>query len=132
MVCARSYLTVSGGQLRPHAYSRYSVWSERFGAEGAMELIRHEMAHLQAFERLAKEEGITEEIALKFGETFDAAMTEEAWTRLKDAYDAMRDDQGVDDDIFKLCRLIEDPSEAEEFSQMKGTLAAIVHPTGQV
>jgi hypothetical protein len=91
--------------LRPHAYSRYSVWSERFGPEGAMELIRHEMAHLQAFEELAK---------------------------LKGAYDAMRSDQGDDDDIFKLCKLIEDPSEAEEFSQMKGALAAIVHPTGQV
>lgn len=118
--------------MRPHAYSRYSVWSEHFGAEGAMKLIRHEMAHLEAFEQLAKEEGITEEIALKFGETFDAAMTEEAWTRLKGAYDAMRSDQGDDNDIFKLCRLIEDPAEAEEFSQMKGTIAAIVHPTGQV
>lgn len=97
-----------------------------------MELIRHEMAHLQTFEQLAQEEGITEEIALKFGETFDAAMTEEAWTRLKGAYDAMRKEQGDDNDIFKLCRLIEDSSEAEEFSQMKGTRAAIVHPTGQV
>ena len=97
-----------------------------------MELIRHEMAHLQAFEHLAKEEGITEEIALKFGETFDAAMTKEAWTRLRGAYDAMRSDQGDDNDILKLCRLIEEPYEAEEFSQMKGARAAIVHPTGQV
>ena len=93
-----------------------------------MELIRHEMAHLAAFEQLAKEEDITEEIALKF----DAAMTEEAWTRLKSAYDAMRNDQGDDNDVFRLCRLIEDSSEAEEFSQMKGARAAIVHPTGQV
>ena len=97
-----------------------------------MELIRHEMAHLAAFEQLAKEEGITEEISLKFGETFDAAMTEEAWARLKSAYDAMRSDQGDDNDIFNLCRLIEEPSEAEEFTQMKGTRAAIAHPTGQV
>ena len=97
-----------------------------------MELIRHEMVHLQAFEQLAKEEGITEEIALKYGETFDAAMTEEAWTWLRDAYDAMRNDQGDDNDIFKLCRLIEEPSEAEVFSQMKGARAAIVHTTGQV
>jgi len=118
--------------LRPHAYSRYSVWSERFGAEGSMDLIRHEMAHLLAFEQLAKEEGITEEIALRFGETFDAAMIEEAWTRLKGAHDAMRSDHGDDNDIFKLCRLIEEPSEAEEFSQMKGIHAAVVHPAGQV
>lgn len=97
-----------------------------------MELVRHEMAHLRAFEQLATEEGITEEIALKFGETFDAAMTEGAWTRLKGAYDAMRSDQGDDNDIFELCRLIEEPPEAEEFSQMKGARAAIVHPTGQV
>lgn len=97
-----------------------------------MELIRHEMAHLRAFEQLAKEEGITEEIALRFGETFDAAMTEEAWMRLKGAYDAMRRDQGDDNDIFKFCRLIEEPFEAEEFSQMKGARAAIAHPTGQL
>jgi hypothetical protein len=31
-----------------------------------------------------------------------------------------------------MCRLIEDSSEAEKFSQMKGARAAIVHPTGQV
>jgi plasmid maintenance system antidote protein VapI len=98
-----------GGQLRPHAYSRYLIWSERFGPDGAMELIRHEMAHLPAFKNLASQEGITEEICLKFGETFDAAMTEEAWARLEGAYSA-----------------------AEEFTQMKGALAAVVHPAGQM
>lgn len=121
-----------GGQLRPHAYSRYPLWREHFGAEGAMELIRHEMAHLSAFEDLAREESIAEEIALRFGETYDAAMTEEAWTRLKGAYDAMRSDHGNENDVVKLCRLIEDPVEAEDFSQMKDARAAVVHPAGQV
>jgi hypothetical protein len=97
-----------------------------------MKLIRHEMAHLTAFKELCEEEGITEEVCLKFGETFDAAMTDEAWIRLKDALQAMRDDQGDDDDVVKVCRTIEDPSQAEEFTQMKGALAAIVHPSGQV
>lgn len=97
-----------------------------------MELIRHEMAHLPAFEDLAREESIAEEIALQFGETFDAAMTEEAWARLKGAYEAMRSDHGDENDVVKLCRLIEDPSEAEDFSQMKGAQAAVVHPAGQV
>jgi hypothetical protein len=97
-----------------------------------MELIRHEMAHLQAFEKLAREEGITEEIALRFVETFDAAMTEEAWNRLKGAHDAMRSDHGDDNDMIKQIRLIEEPSEAEDFTQMKGTRAAIVHPSAQV
>lgn len=97
-----------------------------------MELIRHEMAHLPAFEHLARAERITEEIALEFGETFDAAMTEEAWTRLKGAYEAMRSDHGDEDDVVKSCRLIEEPSEAEDFSQMKGARAAVVHPAGQV
>lgn len=97
-----------------------------------MELIRHEMAHLPAFEELAKEEDIAEEIALQFGETFDAAMTEEAWTRLKGAYEAMRSDHGDDNDMVKQCRLIEEPSEAEDFSQMKGARAAVVHPAGQM
>jgi hypothetical protein len=97
-----------------------------------MELITHEMAHLPAFRELANEEGIAEEICLKFGETFDAAMTDEAWTRLKGAFEAMREDHGDDNDIVKACRLIEDAHEAEEFSQMKGALAAVVHPAGQV
>ncbi|KAK5130847.1 hypothetical protein LTR08_001619 [Meristemomyces frigidus] len=122
----------NGGQLRPHAYSRYPPWSERFGSQGAMELIRHEMAHLPAFKELADEEGITEEICLRFGETFDAAMTEEAWTRLEGAYQAMRKDHGDDNDVVRTCRTIEDASHAEEFTQMKGALAAVVHPTGQV
>lgn len=121
-----------GGQLRPHAYSRYSVWAERFGPDGAMELIKHEMAHLPAFKALAAEEGLADEVCLKFGETFDAAMTDEAWLRLKGAYDAMKRDHGEDNEVVKVCRVIEDAKAAEEFSQMKGCLAAIVHPSGQM
>lgn len=97
-----------------------------------MDLIAHEMAHLSAFEELANEEGIAEEVCLKFGETFDAAMTQEAWTRLKGAYDAMRRDHGEDHKIVKLCRVVEDALEAEEVSQMKGAIAAVLHPAGQM
>jgi hypothetical protein len=97
-----------------------------------MELIRHEMAHLSAFRNLAEEEGITEEVCLKFGETFDAAMTDEAWTRLKGAFEEMRRDHGDENDVVRECRLIEDAHEAEEYSQMKGALAAVVHPAGQM
>ena len=122
----------NGGQLRPHLYSRYPKWSERFGPDVAMDLIRHELAHLSAFKQLAEEEGITEEVCLKFGETFDAAMTEEALVRLKGALEAMRKDQGDDNDIVKLCKLIENPRQAEEFSQMKGAIGVIAHPAGQM
>ncbi|KAF4123824.1 FAD dependent oxidoreductase [Geosmithia morbida] len=122
----------NGGQLRPHAYSRYPIWAARFGAQTAMELIRHEMEHLAAFRELAEEEGITEEICLQFGETFDAAMTEEAWTRLKGALDAMRRDHGDENDIVQACKVISDAAEAQDFSQMKGALAAVVHPAGQL
>jgi hypothetical protein len=118
--------------LRPHVYSRYAVWRQRFGAEGAIKLIKHEVAHLAAFKELCEHEGITDEVCLKFGETFDAAMSDEAWVRLKGALQAMRDDRGDDDGIVKMCRAIEDPTQAEEFTQMKGALAAIVHPSGQV
>ena len=97
-----------------------------------MELITHEMAHLSAFKNLADEEGIAEEVCLKFGETFDAAMTDEAWTRLKGAFEAMRKDHGDSNDIVRACKLIEDACQAEEFSQMKGALAAVVHPAGQM
>lgn len=122
----------SGGQLRPHLYSRYPAWAERFGPDGAMELIRHEMAHLPAFDQLAKEEGIVEETCLEFGETFDAAMTEEAWTRLKRALESMRADHGDDNDIVKSCSLIEDACEAQSFTQMKDCIGAVVHPAGQM
>ncbi|KAH6886963.1 FAD dependent oxidoreductase-domain-containing protein [Thelonectria olida] len=122
----------NGGQLRPHAYSRYTPWSDRFGPDGAIGLIKHEMAHLPAFRELAAAEGIAEEICLKFGETFDAAMSDEAWVRLKGAYEAMKKDHGDDDEVVKVCRLIEDPKEAEDFTQMKACLGAVVHPAGQV
>ncbi|PVH78497.1 FAD dependent oxidoreductase superfamily [Cadophora sp. DSE1049] len=122
----------NGGQLRPHAYSRYTPWSEKFSPEVAYDLIKHEMAHLPAFDKLLAEEGITEEVCFKLGETFDAAMSEEAWTRLKGAYDLMKKDHGEDGEVVRDCRLIEDPEGAEGFTQMIGCLAAVVHPAGQV
>lgn len=97
-----------------------------------MDLINHEMAHLTAFKALTAEEGIAEEVCLKVDETFDAAMTEEAWLRLKGAYDSMKKDHGEDNEIVKVCRVIEDAKEAEDFTQMKGCLGAIVHPAGQM
>lgn len=122
----------TGGQLRPHAYSRYVAWSSRFGAGGALELIKHEMAHLGAFRELMEEEGLAEEVCLRFGETFDAAMTEGSWQRLKGAYEAFARDHGRDGEVIRDCRLIEDPAEAEAFTQMRGCLGAVVHPAGQV
>lgn len=77
-------------------------------------------------------EGIAEETSFKLGETYDAAMSEEAWTRLKGAFHAMQKDHGVDGDIIKDCYLIEDPKKAEEFTKMKGCIGAVVHPSGQV
>ncbi|WVQ86208.1 hypothetical protein IAT38_008376 [Cryptococcus sp. DSM 104549] len=122
----------NGGQLRPHYYSRYPTWAARFGPSGAHDLINHEVAHLGAFEQLFEDEGIAEEACFKLGETFDAAMTEEAWTRLRGAYEQMKTDLGEDAECIRDCRLIEDAAEAEEFTQMKGCLAAVVHPSGQV
>jgi plasmid maintenance system antidote protein VapI len=125
-------LIPSGGQLRPHLYSRYPDWSVRFGKEGALAVIQHEAAHLSAFKELFEHEGIAEEVCFKLGETFDAAMSEEAWVRLKGAYEMMKADHGDDGDVIRDCRLIEDPTEAEEFTQMKGCVGAVIHPSGQV
>lgn len=122
----------NGGQLRPHLYSRWTAWAERFGVDTARDLVRHEYAHFDAFKRLFESEGIANEVCFKMGDTFDAAMTVEAWDRLKAAYEGMKTDCGDDDEIVKACRLIEDPTEAEEFTQMKGCLGAVVHPSGQV
>lgn len=95
-------------------------------------MIKHEMAHLAAFKELAEAEGISEEICLKFGERFDAAMSEEAWVRLQGAYEAMRKDHGDDNDVVGVCRLIEDPEAAKDFTQMKACLGAVVHPARQM
>ncbi|OXG42291.1 FAD dependent oxidoreductase superfamily [Cryptococcus neoformans Bt120] len=122
----------NGGQLRPHFYSRYPTWSARFGPDGALKVIQHEAAHLTAFDKVLNEEGIAQKVCFKLGETFDAAMSEEAWTRLRGAYEHMKKDHGENGDIIKECRLIEDPKEAEEFTQMKGCIGAVVHPSGQV
>ncbi|KAK2608048.1 hypothetical protein N8I77_006685 [Diaporthe amygdali] len=122
----------NGGQLRPHAYSRYPNWSSRFGPDGALKLIKHEMAHLNAFKALLTEEGVAEEVCFKLGETFDAAMTPEAWERLKGAYEAFVKDHGRDGEVIRECRLVDDPAEAEAITQMKGCIGAILHPTGQV
>ncbi|USP76839.1 hypothetical protein yc1106_04113 [Curvularia clavata] len=122
----------NGGQLRPHVYSRYPVWRDRFGPDGAMHLIRHEVAHLRAFKELCEAEGITEEVCLQLGETFDAAMTEEAWTRLSNALQEMRKDHGDDNDMVKLCRAIDNQAEAEETTQMKGAIGAIMHASGSI
>lgn len=97
-----------------------------------MEVIKHEMAHLPAFQELLREEGISEEVCFKLGETFDAAMSDKAWERLKNAFNMMQMDQGVDGDVIRECRLIEDPEAAEQFTQMKSCIGAVVHPSGQV
>lgn len=90
------------------------------------------MAHLEAFKELLAEEGLSEEVSLKFGETFDAAMTEASWQQLKGEYEAFIKDHGKDGEVIRDCRLIESPDEAEAFTQMKGCLGAVVHPAGQV
>lgn len=122
----------NGGQLRPHAYSRYVTWKSRFGAAGAMELIQHEMAHLPAFKNLTDAEDIAEEVCLKFGETFDAAMTDEAWERLRGSLESMREDHGEDHEVVRVCRVIDNEREAEAFSQMRGAKKCVVHPAGQM
>lgn len=113
-------------------YSRYPDWSVRFGTDGALAIIQHEAAHLKAFEDVFEHEGIVEEVAFKLGETFDAAMSNEAWKRLKGAYENMKHDHGEDGDVIRDCRLIENAREAEDFTQMKGCIGAVVHPSGQV
>lgn len=90
------------------------------------------MAHLPAFTALLTEENLIEETCFKLGETFDAAMTDEAWTRLKGAFDDMQKDLGVNGEVIRDCRLIEDSIEAEEFTQMKCCKGAIIHPSGQM
>jgi Mn-dependent DtxR family transcriptional regulator len=96
-----------------------------------MELIEHEYAHLSTFQKLFEEEGIAEKVCFKLGETFDAAMTDEAEERLRDNLEHMaRDHPGHP--IVESCRYVKGTKEAEEISQMKGAQAAFVHPSGQV
>ncbi|TYJ54196.1 hypothetical protein B9479_005122 [Cryptococcus floricola] len=125
------YIIWQCGLLRPRFYTYYPAWSSRFGPEGALSLIEHEASHLAAFEALFEEEGIAEEVSFKLGQTFDAAMTEEVWVRLKGAYEAFKE-AFPEHEFPKSIRLIEDPKEAEEFTQIKGCIGAVAYPTGQV
>lgn len=97
-----------------------------------MQIIEHEEAHLSAFKRLFDAEGIAEKVCFKLGETFDAAMTDEAEERLKECLDRMTRDHGEDHPIVRSCRYINGKEEVEEFTQMKGAQAAFIHPSGQV
>ena len=90
------------------------------------------MAHLHAFRDLLIEEGLADEVCFKLCETFDAAMTDEAWVRLKGAYEQMLSDCGENGEVIRDCRLIEDAKDAEDFTQMKGCIGAVVHPAGQM
>ncbi|WVQ86207.1 hypothetical protein IAT38_008375 [Cryptococcus sp. DSM 104549] len=122
----------NGGQLRPHYYDHYPLWAARFGPVVAQHLIKHEVAHLDAFKQLLEDEGIADEVSFKLGKTFDAAMTEEAWTYIRGAYEQMKAELGEDAEFIRDVRLIDDAGEAEEYTQMKGCLGAATHPTGQV
>lgn len=118
--------------MRPHAYSRYPLWKQRFGSAGAMSLIRHEMAHLSAFVTLLTEEYIEPEtVSFKLGTTFDAAMDEDAFIRLKSAYNSMLADHGPENEIVSACYVVEG-KEAEAKTQMKGCVGAVFHPAGQI
>ncbi|CAG8961849.1 hypothetical protein HYFRA_00014040 [Hymenoscyphus fraxineus] len=128
----------NGGQLRPHAYSRYLPWKALHGPKGAIDLIKHEMAHLSAFDDLLtaaskepKMSNIKEEVCFQTGSTFDAAMSQEAWSRLKSNYEEIVKDY-PDEEIVKELRIIEGAKEAEEFTQIKGSIGAVVHPAGQI
>jgi hypothetical protein len=120
----------TGGQLRPHLYSRYIPWSSRFGPEVTISLIEHENAHMAAFEKLFEEEGIAEEVCFSLGETFDGCMTQEAEDRLRANLAAMKKDH-PGHPIAESIKILEGDA-AEEFTQMKGCRVALTHPTGQV
>jgi hypothetical protein len=44
----------------------------------------------------------------------------------------MLKDHGKEGDVIRDCRIIEDPRAAENFTQMKGCIGAVVHAAGQV
>jgi hypothetical protein len=96
-----------------------------------MDIIAHEEAHLGAFDRMLNTEGVAEKVCFKLGETFDAAMTDEAEERLKDNLEQMQKDH-PDHPVSKSCRYVKGKKEAEDFSQMKGAQAVFIHPSGQV
>lgn len=95
-------------------------------------MLRFEKAHIELFQQLLDGEGIADKVDFELCETFDAAMTEEAFDILTKSFEAMRADLGADGEIIKECRMITDPKEAEEVTQMKGALAAGVYPAAKM
>ncbi|KAK4689640.1 hypothetical protein P7C73_g463, partial [Tremellales sp. Uapishka_1] len=119
----------NGGQLKPHFYIPYPKWSELYGRKVAMDLIRHECSHLQAFQNLVDEEKI--DCSLRISRAWDTLMSDVEIKRSFDAYDELLANEG-EEAVKEIQDIIRDPREAEERTRIRGAQAALTCPAGQM
>jgi hypothetical protein len=112
----------AGGLLRPH-YTEFEAACPGHGKA----LIDHEVAHLQAFADLMKEETI--DCSYAMSHTYGVAMASEAVDYFQGEYDALKRDHG--EEAVKMVESFKG-EEAERVTRIKGALTAWKYPGGQM
>jgi glycine/D-amino acid oxidase-like deaminating enzyme len=87
-----------GGHLRPDLYSATAIYTERYGLEAAVEVVRFEIAHMKELEELVRKDKI--DCDLTFTRSFDIYLDADQLAAAKSFYDFLVD-QGLDfiDDV---------------------------------
>jgi hypothetical protein len=87
-----------GGHLRPDPYSATAKYTERYGIEAAVEVVRFEIAHMKILEELVRKEKI--DCDLTFTRSLEIYLDADELATMKDFYDSLVD-RGLDfiDDV---------------------------------
>jgi len=115
-----------GGLLRPHYFSHYTEFEESCPGHGKA-LIDHEVAHLQAFADLMKEESI--DCSYAQTHTYGVAMAPEGMKYFQNEYDTLKKDHG--EEAVAMVEKFEG-QEAEKVTRIKGAMSAWKYPGGQM
>ncbi|KAJ5381993.1 uncharacterized protein N7496_004421 [Penicillium cataractarum] len=88
----------NGGHLRPDLYSATKIYTERYGLDAAVEVVRFEIAHMKTLEKLVQKEKI--DCDLTFTRSLDIYLDVDQLAAAKSFYDYLVD-QGLDfmDDV---------------------------------
>ncbi|KAJ5907217.1 uncharacterized protein N7473_004133 [Penicillium subrubescens] len=93
----------NGGHLRPDLYSMTATYTQRYGIEAAVEVVRFEISHMKELENLVRKENI--ECDLTFTRSYDIYLDADQLATAKSFYNFLVD-QGLDfiDDVKYLSK----------------------------
>lgn len=83
----------AGGHLRPDLYSATATYTERYGIDAAVEVVRFEIAHMKILEELVRKEKI--DCDLTFSRSYDIYLNVDQLADAKRFYDFLVE-QGLD------------------------------------